>query len=389
MHEIGRPEHASTEQLSALLDDRAEPGERWFLAEHVDTCERCASELNGLRSVSMVLRALPVHLPPRDFTIPTPMIRPVVRPSRLLAVTRTLGALAAVLCVVFFSADALLLDSTSSKQFQSASDAAMITNATKVNGDDRAARSAAESASSARPADASGGRVEYPPAAVAAPAAPAPAQTKPAAAPPLAQAPKPAEAEAAKPAAAAAAKPATDTKPAAAAKPAGAPAAAIERPAPPPAATAPAAPGAPAAAVAAPTGGAPASVAAASPARAADSAAPAAAAAPVSTLAPLGTITAFQPGGAPPVATMPPRATSAVVAAPPQAPAGTGAAIAPPPAAARADMPVYLYGVEVTPLRVGGVILGVIAAVLFFYSAMISRSALKTSRDTGAGPHSN
>jgi hypothetical protein len=292
VREIGRPEHASTEQLSALLDDRAEPGERWHLNTHVDGCEQCASELNGLRSVQVLLRALPVHLPPRDFTIPVTAARPAPRQSRLLPLTRTLGALAAVLCVVFFSADALMLGSSSPKQFQSAADALLVTNATRVDSEDRVMRSAAESTAQAtgRPGGAAGasagGQAAYPTPAAAAPAAPAPAQPQPKAA---AAPAKPAEA----------AKPADPAKPAA-----GQPAAAAK-----------------------------------------------------------------------PAATVPPRVTSAAIAAPPQAPTGTGSSIAPPPAAARADMPVYLFGVEVTPLRVGGLILGLIAAVLFFCSAVISRSA--------------
>ena len=79
MREIGRPDHASTEQLSALLDERAEPGERWFLTDHVGECGACASELDGLRSVQSLLRALPVHMPPRNFTVPVPMTQPRLR----------------------------------------------------------------------------------------------------------------------------------------------------------------------------------------------------------------------------------------------------------------------------------------------------------------------
>ena len=51
MREVGRAEHASTEQLSALLDGRAEPDEQGFLAEHVEECVVCSNELADLRSV--------------------------------------------------------------------------------------------------------------------------------------------------------------------------------------------------------------------------------------------------------------------------------------------------------------------------------------------------
>ena len=51
VREVGRAEHASTEQLSALLDGRAEPDELVFLAEHVEGCVVCSHEMADLRSV--------------------------------------------------------------------------------------------------------------------------------------------------------------------------------------------------------------------------------------------------------------------------------------------------------------------------------------------------
>ncbi len=107
MHEVGRAEHASTEQLSALLDGRAEPDEQGFLAGHVERCVVCSSELADLRSVRDLLRALPVYLPPRSFTIPVEPARPTRRFRRLVPLTRALGTVAAVLCVVLFSVDAM------------------------------------------------------------------------------------------------------------------------------------------------------------------------------------------------------------------------------------------------------------------------------------------
>ena len=108
MREVGRAEHASTEQLSAWLDGRAEPDERGFLAGHVEGCVVCSSELADLRSVRDLLRALPVYLPPRSFTIPAEAARPPARRfGRLIPLTRALGTVAAVLCVVLFSVDAM------------------------------------------------------------------------------------------------------------------------------------------------------------------------------------------------------------------------------------------------------------------------------------------
>jgi hypothetical protein len=103
--EVAGRDHASTEQLSALLDNRAEPAELPFLADHLGTCDACQQELNGLRAVCDLLRRLPVQLPPRAFTIAP--ARPVARFRRLIPVTRVLSALAAVFCVVLFSADAM------------------------------------------------------------------------------------------------------------------------------------------------------------------------------------------------------------------------------------------------------------------------------------------
>jgi hypothetical protein len=113
VRELGRPEHASTEQLSALLDDRGEPEDRAYLAGHVDGCIVCSNELADLRTVRGLLRAMPVYLPPRNFTIPVEMVRVEPRFRRLIPITRVLSALAAVLCVVLFAADAMTLGSHS------------------------------------------------------------------------------------------------------------------------------------------------------------------------------------------------------------------------------------------------------------------------------------
>lgn len=107
MREVGRAEHASTEQLSALVDGRAEPDEQGFLAGHVEGCVACSNELSDLRTVRDVLRALPVYLPPRSFTIPIEAAPPARRFRRLIPLTRALGTVAAVLCVVLFSVDAM------------------------------------------------------------------------------------------------------------------------------------------------------------------------------------------------------------------------------------------------------------------------------------------
>ncbi len=111
MREVGHLDHASTEQLSALVDERVEPEEQHLLTGHIQGCLTCASELSDLRTVRNLLRSLPVILPPRSFVIPAeseigPASSTRSRFGKLIPITRYLGALAAVFCVVLFSVDA-------------------------------------------------------------------------------------------------------------------------------------------------------------------------------------------------------------------------------------------------------------------------------------------
>jgi hypothetical protein len=104
--EIARRDHATTEQLSALLDNRAEPAELPFLTGHLFDCDDCSRELNGLRAVRELLRGMPIRFPPRSFTLP--LRQPVQRRFRhLIPIARALSAIAAVFCVLLFSADAM------------------------------------------------------------------------------------------------------------------------------------------------------------------------------------------------------------------------------------------------------------------------------------------
>jgi hypothetical protein len=154
VREVGRPDHASTEQLSALLDDRAEPGEQRFLSSHVDRCAVCSNELADLRSIRSLLRALPVYLPPRSFTIPIEAVRVGRRFQRLIPLTRVLGTIAAVLCVVLFSVDAMRTGYDAFGRVQDGSGAHQITTAAWATSAPAAAPAAEpKSASeSARPA---------------------------------------------------------------------------------------------------------------------------------------------------------------------------------------------------------------------------------------------
>lgn len=221
VRDLGRAQHASTEQLSALIDNRSEPDEQAFLAEHVGGCVVCASELADLRSVRAMLRAMPVYQPPRAFTIPVPTAMPAITPevtatpavtsasttilqfvprSRLVPFTRALSALAAVLCVVLFSADAMQTSIETAMPLQDGAGAMQIT-AARAPASSSGARSVAETEAASQPAEAQA--AEAKPAAAPAQAAPAAqpaaaARSAPrAAAPPVAMSPQPAPAQAA------------------------------------------------------------------------------------------------------------------------------------------------------------------------------------------------
>jgi len=220
VREVGR--HASTEQLSALLDGRAESDELVFLAGHVEQCITCSHELGDLRTVRDLLRALPVYLPPRSFTIPVEARRPARRFGLLIPLTRVMGTVAAVLCVVLFSVDAMQTGYEVPAAVQDSSAGSMHFTTTRSTMDaDRAEDAAAKIANA--PAA---------PAAAAKPAAAAP----PPALPPSGQAgqARPAEPKPAAPAAAAQPAPGAPAKPQApAAPPAPQPTSAAFAPGPP------------------------------------------------------------------------------------------------------------------------------------------------------------
>lgn len=220
MREVGR--HASTEQLSALLDGRAESDELVFLAGHVEQCITCSHELADLRAVRDLLRALPVYLPPRSFTIPVEARRPARRFGLLIPLTRVMGTVAAVLCVVLFSVDAMQTGYEVPAAVQDSSAGSMQFTTTRSTMDaDRAEDAAAKIANA--PAA---------PAAAAKPAAAAP----PPSLPPSGQAgqARPAESKPAAPAAAAQPAPGAPAKPQApAAPPASQPTSAAFAPGPP------------------------------------------------------------------------------------------------------------------------------------------------------------
>lgn len=64
-----RNEHATDEDLSALLDGELKPARRDAVAAHVDSCERCAEALEQMSQVRIMLQSLPQEPAPRSFAL--------------------------------------------------------------------------------------------------------------------------------------------------------------------------------------------------------------------------------------------------------------------------------------------------------------------------------
>lgn len=116
------------ETLSAALDGMLTPDEQAALDAHLAGCDACTRELDELRQVHMLLRAMPQPALPRSFLLPvegepvaprapvraaerepatnvTPLRQPARRESRAtrtLQVTRWIGTIAAVLGMALF-----------------------------------------------------------------------------------------------------------------------------------------------------------------------------------------------------------------------------------------------------------------------------------------------
>lgn len=113
------------EQLSAALDAYLMPEEQTALDAHLAGCDTCARELEELRQVRRLLRAMPEPVLPRSFLLPTegelvaprspartaeraaatnvtPLRQPTRPASRTLVVTRWIGTIAAVLGMALF-----------------------------------------------------------------------------------------------------------------------------------------------------------------------------------------------------------------------------------------------------------------------------------------------
>ena len=107
-------DHATVEQMSALLDGQLEGDEARAVRAHVDTCAVCGAQLQQLRATVSMLRAVPAAAPSRSFRVPhvAPSPRRFFRlPSWLFAppsALRAFAGAAAAVMLVLFVADASL-----------------------------------------------------------------------------------------------------------------------------------------------------------------------------------------------------------------------------------------------------------------------------------------
>ncbi|HEX6122642.1 MAG TPA: zf-HC2 domain-containing protein [Ktedonobacterales bacterium] len=114
---------AQRERLSAWLDGALPAEERAALEAHLATCAACQRELDGLRQVRALLRALPDPTPPRPFLLPldgelampAPPTSHIARPAGMRVAPRRwprraqrLGGLAAALGLALLGTSALL-----------------------------------------------------------------------------------------------------------------------------------------------------------------------------------------------------------------------------------------------------------------------------------------
>jgi len=99
-----------TDSLSAYIDGALNPVERARVDAHLATCPQCRADLNELRYVAQMTRALPLVRAPRSFTLSPEMVARTARPWQfgwLYASLRGMTAVAAVLLVFVCSADFL------------------------------------------------------------------------------------------------------------------------------------------------------------------------------------------------------------------------------------------------------------------------------------------
>ena len=71
MAKSDRDQHLTTEQLSALLDNRLSSAEQDACKAHLQSCQMCQHELASLQQTVVLLRAMPKPALPRSFALST------------------------------------------------------------------------------------------------------------------------------------------------------------------------------------------------------------------------------------------------------------------------------------------------------------------------------
>ena len=140
------------ELLSAYLDGELSASEQQALARHLASCDTCGEQLDGLRQVRTLLRALPSPALPRSFTLPetgalpTATFRVTDRKRsrlRLARVTQWAGGVAAAAGIALMIGSAMLTrgpmtaTSTASNAYAPAAGAAHAPAATPTTSQDQ------------------------------------------------------------------------------------------------------------------------------------------------------------------------------------------------------------------------------------------------------------
>ena len=89
------------DRLSAYIDDRLGAQERREVEQHLESCRRCAGELETLQATVQMLHRVPQEVPRCSFAIAESEARPVPRWSPVPLLRAGMAAAAACLVIVF------------------------------------------------------------------------------------------------------------------------------------------------------------------------------------------------------------------------------------------------------------------------------------------------
>ncbi|HEY6410431.1 MAG TPA: zf-HC2 domain-containing protein, partial [Ktedonobacteraceae bacterium] len=89
MAKSDRDQHLTTEQLSALLDNKLSSAEQDACNAHLQSCQLCQHELASLQQTAALLRAMPKPALPRSFALSTGVTYLQDAPPRQVEATNT------------------------------------------------------------------------------------------------------------------------------------------------------------------------------------------------------------------------------------------------------------------------------------------------------------